>query len=147
MKLVLLLIGSSLFFWSCAPQYRCGYDRNLGMYPHCGLNSDSKGKGEKAPTGTTYSGYISYYGDGFDGKSTASGETFDSGDLTCAHRTLSFGTRLKVTLKSSQKSVVVRVNDRGPYKDDRILDLSEQAAEEIGLTQKGIGIADIEVIE
>jgi rare lipoprotein A len=143
LKIILFGLLSLFLLQACAPTYRCGYDRNKGYYPVCGVS----GKGEKMAKGTQFSGKISFYGDGFDGKPTASGETFDASDLTCAHRTLVFGTRLKVTLNSTQKSVVVRVNDRGPFKEERVVDLSEEAASQIGLISKGVDFATIEVLE
>lgn len=104
-------------------------------------------KVEARSVGETFSGKASFYGLGFDGKKTANGETYDQDDHTCAHKTLPFNTKLKVTLESSGKSTIVRVNDRGPYKDSRILDLSVQAAKEIGLTQEGVGTVEAEVVE
>ncbi|OQX70572.1 MAG: hypothetical protein B6D62_04420 [Candidatus Cloacimonas sp. 4484_275] len=80
----------------------------------------------------------SYYGKKFQGKRTSSGEIFDMNKLTCAHKTLPFGTRLKVINESNGKSVVVRVNDRGPFVAGRDLDLSFAAARKIGLI--GIGV-------
>ena len=77
--------------------------------------------GEKAEIGTKIEGEASYYGPGFDGKQTASGEIFDQDDYTCAHKTLPFGTKLKVVRKDNGESVEVRVNDRGPYVGDRIV--------------------------
>lgn len=79
----------------------------------------------------------SWYGPGFEGATTASGEPFDPNDYTAAHRTLPFGTKLIVTYHG--RSVVVRVNDRGPYVTGRDLDLSQAAAEHIGLTAAGVG--------
>jgi rare lipoprotein A len=81
----------------------------------------------------------SYYGDGFAGKPTASGEMFDPSLLTAAHRTLPLGTLVKVTEALSGKSVVVRVNDRGPFHGDRAIDLSEAAAEQLGIVAAGTG--------
>ena len=72
-------------------------------------------KGEKAAVGTKIEGEASYYGPGFHGKKTASGETFNQNDYTCAHKTLPFGTKLKVVRKDNGATVEVRVNDRGPY--------------------------------
>ena len=77
----------------------------------------------------------SWYGPGFEGATTASGEPFDAADYTAAHKTLPFGTKLTVTLEG--RSVVVRVNDRGPFVAGRDLDLSQAAAESIGLTALG----------
>lgn len=104
-------------------------------------------KTEPKDVGETFSGKASYYGPGFHGKKTANGEIYDQDDLTCAHKTLPFQTKLKVTLESTGKSTVVRVNDRGPYKDTRILDLSVRAAKEIGLVAEGVGTVEAEVIE
>ena len=93
--------------------------------------------GEKAEIGLKITGEASYYGPGFHGKQTASGEIFDQEDYTCAHKSLPFGTKLKVVRKDNGKSVVVRVNDRGPYVDGRILDLSVAAGKKIGLNKVG----------
>lgn len=83
------------------------------------------------------SGKASWYGPGFHGKRTASGETFNTNDLTAAHRTLPFGTRVKVVNKQTGKSVVVRINDRGPYAHGRVIDLSRASAQAIGIS--GVG--------
>lgn len=94
-------------------------------------------------------GVASWYGgrDGLDGLPTASGETFKAELFTAAHRTLDFGTRVRVTFLQTGKSVVVRINDRGPYVSGRIIDLSRAAAQEIGLLQYGIGLVDLDVME
>lgn len=93
--------------------------------------------GEKAEIGLKITGEASYYGPGFHGKKTASGEIFDQDDYTCAHKSLPFGTKLKVVRVDNGSSVVVRVNDRGPYVDGRILDLSVAAGKKIGLDKVG----------
>ena len=93
--------------------------------------------GEKAEIGLKIRGEASYYGPGFHGKQTASGEIFDQEDYTCAHKSLPFGTKLKVVRVDNGSNVVVRVNDRGPYGDDRILDLSVAAGKKIGLDKVG----------
>ena len=77
---------------------------------------------------------------------TASGERMNPSALTAAHRTLPFGTRLKVTNKSNGRSVVVRINDRGPFIKGRVLDLSKGAASAIGLTSRGVGRVVAEVM-
>lgn len=76
-------------------------------------------------------GNTSYYGERFHGKRTASGSIFNMNDMTCAHKTLPFGTKLEVTNKETKKSVVVTVTDRGPFIHGRILDLSKGAAGKI----------------
>lgn len=102
--------------------------------------------------GGTHSGYVqygfaSYYGGEFQGKKTASGERFNKWDFTCAHKTLPFGTRLRVTNLKNHKSVIVRVNDRGPWVKGRIIDLSYAAAKKIGLLKYGVVKVKIEVIK
>jgi rare lipoprotein A len=92
-------------------------------------------------------GMASYYADEFHGRTTANGETYDMHALTAAHRTLPFNTRLRVTNLENRRSVTVRVNDRGPFKDDRIIDLSLAAAEAIGLIANGTARVSIDVLE
>jgi rare lipoprotein A len=86
----------------------------------------------------------SWYGPGFHGQETASGETFDQNALTAAHRTLPMGTEAKVTNLETGQSVTVTINDRGPYVPGRQLDLSQAAAKQIGLTKKGVAKVKIE---
>jgi len=92
-------------------------------------------------------GSASYYGRELAGRRTASGEVFNPADLTAAHRSLPFGTRLRVTNHSNGRSVVVRINDRGPYARNRVIDLSQGAAERIGLVAAGHGTVSMELIE
>ncbi len=94
----------------------------------------------------TQRGTASWYGPGFHGRRTASGETFDQNALTAAHPSLPFGTRARVTNHANGESVVVRINDRGPYAHGRVIDLSREAAEDIGLTAAGVGRVTIEVL-
>jgi rare lipoprotein A len=88
-------------------------------------------------------GKASYYGPGFDGKKTASGEIFHQNDLTAAHKTIPFGTVVKIKNLSNGKTVKVRINDSGPYAKGRIIDLSTGAAQEINLTQAGVAEVQI----
>jgi rare lipoprotein A len=97
-------------------------------------------------TGTSISGLASWYGPYFHGRQTATGEIFDQNELTAAHPSLPFGTFLKVTNLLNGKSVVVRVNDRGPYFDNRILDLSNRAARCIGSDDKGVVPIEAEIM-
>lgn len=92
-------------------------------------------------------GLASWYGRQFHGKKTASGETFDMNALTAAHPSLPMNCYIKVTNKDNGKSVVVRVNDRGPFHGNRVLDLSYGAAKQIGITQRGSGNVTIERVE
>ena len=88
----------------------------------------------------------SWYGKDFHGRPTSSGERYDMYGLTCAHKTLDFGTKLRVTNPDTQKSVEVIVNDRGPFIWGRDLDLSYGAAREIGVAEKGVGPVKIEYL-
>ena len=89
-------------------------------------------------------GLASWYGRQFHGRKTASGETFDMNGLTAAHRSLPLNCYVKVTNKNNGKSVVVKVNDRGPFHGNRVLDLSYGAAKQLGITGKGVGNVAIE---
>lgn len=89
----------------------------------------------------------SWYGPGFHGRKTANGEIYDQMSFTAAHKSLKFGTLLKVTNPKNGKSVVIRINDRGPYIHGRDLDLSKAAALELGLMRKGVARMKIEEIK
>lgn len=89
-------------------------------------------------------GLASFYGSG---ERTATGEAFDPNGLTAAHRTLPFGTRVRVTRVDTGDSVVVRINDRGPFKPGRVIDLSRKAAEDLNMTDKGLTAVKLEVVD
>lgn len=93
---------------------------------------------------TTQEGVASWYGPGFHGQATASGETYDQFEMTAAHRSWPLGTRARVTNQQNGRSVVVRINDRGPYVGDRVLDLSYAAARSLDMLQDGTGMVTIE---
>ena len=97
-------------------------------------------------TGYTQEGNASYYADKFQGRTTASGERYDAAKHTCAHLTLPYGTVLRVTNLANKKTSVVRVNDRGPFAPNRILDVSRAAADELGITGKGVVKVRIETL-
>ncbi|MCI0512323.1 septal ring lytic transglycosylase RlpA family protein [candidate division KSB1 bacterium] len=101
------------------------------------------------PTGilSTETGRASYYSDQLQGRSTASGEPYDRNKLTAAHRTLAFGTMVRVTNLANGKSVQVRINDRGPFAKNRIIDLSYQAAAEIDGIRAGVFEVKVEVLK
>ena len=102
---------------------------------------------EYTPSGTWIEvGYASYYSQEFAGRKTSSGEIFDPMKLTAAHRTLPFGTLVKVTNLENKKTVIVRINDRGPFVKGRIIDLSYKAALKIGMVSHGIAKVKLEVI-
>ena len=92
-------------------------------------------------------GYASFYAAKFNGRRTANGERFSSKLLTAAHLTLPFGTLLKVLNPTNNQSVIVRVNDRGPYIRGRLLDLSRAAADRLGITRLGVARVEIEVLK
>jgi rare lipoprotein A len=83
------------------------------------------------------SGHASWYGPGFQGRRTASGETFSPGAMTAAHRSLPFGTRVRVVHEGTGRSVVVRINDRGPFHRGRVIDLARGPAQALGITDEG----------
>jgi rare lipoprotein A len=102
---------------------------------------------EAPAVGTVVQGVASWYGPGYDGKRTSSGERFDQDALTAAHAYWAFGTRVKVTLLSTGRSVVVRVNDRFPSHKGRAIDLSRGAARAIGLVGPGTGEVRLEIVD
>lgn len=99
-----------------------------------------------APAADASEGKIAWYGRKFAGRKTASGERFNPAALTMAHKTLPFGTQVKVTNTVNQRSVTVRVNDRGPTSPDRIGDVSLAAAQKLRMTRSGVVNAKLEVL-
>jgi rare lipoprotein A len=97
-----------------------------------------------APTQTASQGVASFY---TEGTQTASGEKFDTHDLTAAHPTLPFGTKLRVTNVASGRSVTVRINDRGPYVPGRVVDVSYSAADKLGMVGKGLAKVKLDVVQ
>lgn len=96
---------------------------------------------------TSISGMASWYGADFHGRLSASGEVFNKFQLTAAHRTLPFGTKVRVTNLQNGRSVVVRINDRGPFHGNRVLDVSRAAAKALGFIEYGVAQVRIEVID
>ncbi len=92
-------------------------------------------------------GKASFYADKFEGTPTASGEKYHPNKLTAAHKTLPFGTRVRVTNLSNNETVEVVINDRGPYVENRILDLSRSAAEKLGFVNQGLADIKLEVVD
>ena len=93
-----------------------------------------------------WSGVASWYGKRFHGRQTASGEAFDMNAFTAAHPSLPFGTRVRVTNLDNGRSVILKINDRGPFVKRRIIDVSRRAAEELGFVREGITQVRVEVI-
>ena len=102
---------------------------------------------EPGAVGATETGEASYYGTEFEGRKTASGERYHADVLTAAHRTLPFGTRVRITNLDNDRAVEVRINDRGPHRKGRIVDLSRSAARAIGMLGAGIAQVRLEVLE
>lgn len=121
-----------------------------GANPEPDLNADSgelSGNRKKLPAGERFMvaiGKASYYGKGFQGKKTAAGRRFNTMDFTAAHRSLPFGTIVRVTNLNNGKQVFVTINDRGPFVKSRIIDLSTAAAQQLGIVSSGIGKVRIE---
>ncbi len=107
------------------------------------LSACSKKISPSKSNGRSDTGYASYYGDEFNGRKTANGEIFRQSNLTAAHKKLAFGTKVKVTNLSNNKSVTVRINDRGPFVAGRIIDLSKSAAKKIDMV--GAGVAKVKI--
>jgi rare lipoprotein A len=123
-RLLATLVAAALIVQGCA------HGRAVGP-PAAGLPAEGQ------------RGKASYYGASLQGHKTASGEPFDLHALTAAHRTLPFGTRVRVTNLANGRQVVVRINDRGPYVGGRIIDLSEEAARRLDCI--GQGVADVRI--
>jgi rare lipoprotein A len=92
-------------------------------------------------------GLASWYGGKFQGRTTSSGEVFDTNLMTAAHKSLPFGTVVKVTDLDTGSSTVVRINDRGPFVEGRIIDLSRAAAEQLGMVGRGVARVSVEVVD
>lgn len=99
-----------------------------------------------AQPGQVLTGVASYYHDSLHGNRTASGKVYNKNKLSAAHKTLPFGTHVRVTDPSSGRSVELEVNDRGPFVKGRIIDLSRRAAKELGMINKGIAKVKVEVL-
>ena len=138
----LILLISALIFSGCTPSPR---------YASTDIKSKTK-KSSKSSKKTAnhkkqYIGISSYYGPKFHGKLTANGEIFDMYGVTAAHKKLPFNTYVRVTNENNNKNLLIRINDRGPYVGDRILDCSYGAAKKLGFVNDGTAPVKIEVVE
>ncbi|MBE9155357.1 septal ring lytic transglycosylase RlpA family protein [Nodosilinea sp. LEGE 06152] len=111
-----------------------------------GLPEPAAAANQVGVVASSLTGMASWYGPGFHGRRSASGEVFNQNALTAAHRTLPFGTQVRVTNLSTGQSVVVRINDRGPFGHGRVIDLSAAAAAQIGLRASGVGRVQVDVL-
>lgn len=128
MRWLIFFIAACLLLSACAP-----------------ATSPSRAGSGQAAT-RVIEGYASWYGPKFAGRPTANGEIFDPSQLTAAHKTLPFGTRVRVTNLTNNRSVTVRINDRGPFVAGRIIDLSRAAAERIAMIRSGVAPVRLELL-
>lgn len=117
----------------------------LSLLPGCGRRNRAPAPPAAPSPGWTETGIASWYGNPYHGRKTSSGEVFDMNQMTAAHRTLPLGAIVKVTNLDNRRTVAVRINDRGPFVEGRIIDLSRAAAREIGLLGPGIAKVRIEL--
>jgi rare lipoprotein A (peptidoglycan hydrolase) len=118
-----------------------GSDRSAKIEPR----KDDKG-GSSATVQPAHIGEASWYGPGFQGKKTASGEIFDDSKLTAAHKTIPLGSKAKVTNLTNGRTVEVKINDRGPFIDGRMVDLSQAAAKALGMIDRGTARVQIDLL-
>lgn len=111
-----------------------------------GFAPDASQAKEKPEAGATIHGPASWYGGKFHGRKTANGERYNMNDMTAAHKTLPFGAKVRVTNQHNGRSVIVRINDRGPFVGRRVIDLSRGAADAIGMIRTGVAPVRIELL-
>jgi rare lipoprotein A len=140
-----LLLGGSVTEASAKSRHHHHHYRHHHASNEAGTASATSWRDANASTGSgrSFSGMASFYGNE-SGSKTASGQRMNANAMTCAHRSLPFGTKLRVT--HGDRSVVVTVNDRGPFIRGRVLDLSTGAARAIGLTSAGVGRVTAEIV-
>ncbi|MCH7731976.1 MAG: septal ring lytic transglycosylase RlpA family protein [Candidatus Marinimicrobia bacterium] len=134
--ILFFLVLSFIFGCATSPRYKSG-ERHKGSRETTKIKKRTK----------TIIGISSYYAEDFHGKLTANGEVYDMYGLTAAHKTLPLNTIIRVTNLDNQKSIILRINDRGPFVKDRILDCSYGAAVKLGFVGQGTAKVKIEVIE
>ena len=140
---------ASRFIRAIGPPARRGLEarqplaKRLVLLPPCGdVTHDGNGT-----VGETQTGLAAYYSGRLNGRRTASGERYNQDAMTTAHQTLPFGTRVKITNTKNNKSVVLRVNDRGPTQQGRIVDVSRRAARSLGFLKQGLVDSKLEVVQ
>src|SRR5208283_1098131 len=136
---IVVALITAVIVSGCASSPRFTREQSAGSGTH---NAGSDSKSLK-----TMKGIASYYADDFNGKKTANGETYDMYKMTAAHRTLPFNTKVRVTNLDNKRSIIVRINDRGPFKLERIIDLSLSAATQLGMKGTGTANVKLEVVE
>jgi rare lipoprotein A len=139
----IFLLITSLLLMACAAKHRIPFERRV---PPQEIPPVVKEEIEKRELKGVQYGIASWYGKDFHGKPTSSGEIYDMYQLTCAHNTFPLGTMVMVTNMENGKAVELKVNDRGPFVKDRIIDLSYAAAQIIGMYEKGTAYVKVEII-
>lgn len=152
------VLMTALFLSSCATSVRfssggasyggasSGSSSSGGSDGGAGSPSESSDSERPPQNGATFRGLASYYAEKFHGRATSSGEVYDMNSFTAAHRSLPFGTTVQVRNLRNNRVVMVRINDRGPQKTERIIDLSKAAAESIDMTRAGVVEVEIKVL-
>ena len=136
-------MGMALLSLFCSA---CSRHRHVAHIPSVPRRSSHPAKGATPGPNYTEVGYASWYGDPYHGRRAADGEIYDKNKLTAAHLTLPFGTQVKVTDLGNQRSVVVRITDRGPFVKGRIIDLSLAGAKAIQLVGPGVSLVRLETV-
>ena len=137
--IVKLLLVIFLFTISCTVSPRYGVSNQV--------NNKKNTKNNRVKSNGVLRGVSSWYGPNFHGKLTANGEVYDMYGVTAAHKTLTLNTVVRVTNLDNGKSLILRINDRGPYVDGRILDCSFGAAKKLGFHEQGTANVEIKIIE
>jgi len=149
-----LLLSFLILFAACipSPRYSAQSSQTSGYVPppteKSFADQQREAREQFSKTGKhEMTGGASWYGPGFHGRTTANGEKFNQNAMTAAHKTLPFNTKVRVTDLDTRKSVVVRINDRGPYAKGRIIDLSKGAAKKLGMIEKGHARVRLDIVK
>jgi rare lipoprotein A len=145
--LAVLLLAAAGALGACSGPQTAPPPATLALQPPPALPSEPPMVYPSEVPRFTQIGLASWYGRDFHHKTTASGERYDMHDLTAAHRSLPLDTLVRVTNLSNDRSVTVRINDRGPFTPGRVIDLSRSAAERLGMTKTGVARVRIEVFD
>ena len=158
LRFVFSVALSAIFLFSCFPRHRIVDERTIPLPEKKETKKEAVqekqrpiaktavDRVEKRETRGVQYGIASWYGSDFHGKTTSSGEIYDMYELTCAHNTLVLGTTVIVTNLENERSLEVKVNDRGPFVKERIIDLSYAAAKILGIWEKGTAFVKVETV-
>lgn len=123
------------------------YILTFALSPVVTMASEKSNDCNYTTNGKTYSGKCSFYNTKLHGNRTTSGEKYDKNKFTAAHRTLPFGTKVKITDQKTGRNTIVRINDRGPFVKNRVMDISNAAAKELGVVNRGVFVGRVEVLK